>query len=990
MSYYITDELKENIIENGDDAFGLVVTYLIRTYGLSRSKAQEPAREIIKQVLTSKGEKKVEKEEIAEKDKKLKKFNTNEILSHLVTIPRFSFYGEEFLLTFLSILDKNIEEFEDWQNLAAVMYRKCLFNPTLRSIEEDGSKLRELINSIMSEIESFLKSSSHIGLTVETENIDSRTLSILKMLNSLVPETEVLLSIINSKKEEPFFPTLSLFMGSFSSLMKENFDRFKQIKEENESSQIFDNFMVPAIFPLSPEKQDKKNEFINIRLLNSYSRELMRILNENPEESLFSKRKRAFGISVMAYFAHILYKINKQHSLDTEQLENKTILELSQDKFLNLFSFASDLETGNWTKDIRNIGFKIKKVSEFLRYSYNPKSSIQHTFGEKKSKELTPHEILSEMEKRSSNSPELKILLDIIEQAAMKDTRMKAFFISIIKNLTKHSANNTDIDYAFFDDEVQFFKEMLAYIELNRKVMLKNFSETIKFLSQENDKFSFSVSDLKYSISYKALEDFITENENIEFINKFLISLNLNEQDKIQKEEDISIDKFFSIIDEIEESKVDNGILFTYQDNKYFITSCEFLDFLIRTLNEERFQELDVEIKYKKLLQLVETPLIITIDNIIRFLPPLNKYQDFFEIGYFFMVGNTIELTHPMTLSIVLNNDLREIVRNYSIYPGYGFIRIAVVGKSEATYIPLTNLILSYGMEALFSETTTAGRIAVEYGSSDKWVPSLDKNKVVFNKIEIPSLLEILKQQLGLRKKAFVGSESLKRQLSKFSLYFREFLLDNSIHENENEEEFYIALPELPFDILKVKLPENNKFEITQESLIHLSPTINLALKNKEPNKSLEIIKEEIREQLENLYTVSYFREYNELTEPFKQLVDANIIGQFTIQELEGQLISFPELKYTLSLLQKVQELTPNTINLNISEMGILFSSVFSIEDVIKRMQENILIVNQEFNTWQLSSEMKLRFYKDINQKLKKLLKEKIGDNNLYDILVPI
>ncbi|MHA1865830.1 MAG: hypothetical protein ACTSVB_03575, partial [Candidatus Heimdallarchaeaceae archaeon] len=417
---------------------------------------------------------------------------------------------------------------------------------------------------------------------------------------------------------------------------------------------------------------------------------------------------------------------------------------------------------------------------------------------------------------------------------------------------------------------------------------------------------------------------------------------------------------------------------------------CEFLDFLIRTLNEERFQELDVEIKYKKLLQLVETPLIITIDNIVRFLPPLNKYQDFFEIGYFFMVGNTIELTHPMTLSLITNNDLREIVRNYSIYPGYGFIRIAVVGKSEATYIPLTNLILSYGMEALFSETTTAGRIAVEYGSSDKWVPSLDKNKVVFNKIEIPSLLEILKQQLGLRKKAFVGSESLKRQLSKFSLYFREFLLDDSLHNNDTEEEFYIALPELPFDILKIKLLENEEVDIIQDSLVHLSSTINLALKNKEPNKSLDTISKEIREQLENLYTVSYFREYNELTEPFRQLIDANIIGQFTIQELEGQLISFPELKYTLSLLQKVQNLTPNTISLNISELGILFSSNFSMEDAIKRMKENILIVNQELNTWQLSSEMKLRFYRDINQKLKELLKEKVGDNNLYDILVPL
>ncbi|UJG43653.1 MAG: hypothetical protein K9W46_00375 [Candidatus Heimdallarchaeum endolithica] len=990
MSYFITDELKENIIENGDDAFGLVVTYLIRTYGLSRNKAQEPAREIIKQVLSSKGGKKEEKEETSEKDKRLKKFNTNEIFSHLFNIPKFSFYGEEFLNTFLSVLEKNIEEFEDWQNLAAVMYRKCLFNPTLRSIEDDGTKLRELINSMMNEIESFLKSSLHIGVSVDTREIDSRTLIILKMLNSFVSETEVLLSIINSKKEEPFFPTLSLFMGSFSSQIKDNYDRFRKIKEENESLQILDNFMVPSIFPLSQAKQEKNNEFFNIRLLNSFSNELIRILNENPEESLFSKRKRAFGITVMAYFAHVLYKANKQHSIDTEQLENKTILELSQDKFLNLFSFASDLETGNWIKEIRNIGFKVKKVSEILRYSYNPRSSIQHTFGEKKSKELTSHEILSEMEKRSSNSPELKILLDIVEQASMKDTRMKAFFISIIKNLTKHSVNNIDIDYAFFEDELQFFKEMIAYIELNRKIMAKNFSKIRDSVDQENEKFSFSVSNVKYSINYKILEEFAEKNKDIDFINKFVIAVSLKKQEKTLKEEEISIDKFLSVIDEIENNNLENGILFSYKNKKYFINNCEFLDFLIRTLNEERFQELDVEIKYKKLLQLVETPLIITIDNIVRFLPPLNKYQDFFEIGYFFMVGNTIELTHPMTLSLITNNDLREIVRNYSIYPGYGFIRIAVVGKSEATYIPLTNLILSYGMEALFSETTTAGRIAVEYGSSDKWVPSLDKNKVVFNKIEIPSLLEILKQQLGLRKKAFVGSESLKRQLSKFSLYFREFLLDDSLHNNDTEEEFYIALPELPFDILKIKLLENEEVDVIQDSLVHLSSTINLALKNKEPNKSLDTITKEIREQLENLYTVSYFREYNELTEPFRQLIDANIIGQFTIQELKGQLISFPELKYTLSLLQKVQNLTPNTINLNISELGILFSSIFSMEDAIKRMKENILIVNQELNTWQLSSEMKLHFYRDINQKLKELLKEKVGDNNLYDILVPL
>ncbi|MHA1304532.1 MAG: hypothetical protein ACTSPI_12615, partial [Candidatus Heimdallarchaeaceae archaeon] len=658
-------------------------------------------------------------------------------------------------------------------------------------------------------------------------------------------------------------------------------------------------------------------------------------------------------------------------------------------------SFARELESGTKEKEIRGLCAKINLVADVL--GYNKISEGEISFGERKIGEKTPRELIVELEQKGQEEHVWNILLDLIDVTAMNDTRLKGFLTTIVYSLidqvksAKETFNIHDVNH--------FIKELIAYKNLNRYCSLNNIGQILDYFERdEMQDLTITVDGKTFILEKESLISYVAKNEkenssfvDIEFLEYIFLSMFFEPKCDIHQAVKVTAPEFFTIVkDYMMEKEFVNSLVFEYQGQHHFVTSYEFLDFLLRVLNGEKFQELEVELRFKSQLQLIEKPIIITIDNVVRYLPPLaERFQDFFEIGYFFMVGNTIEFTHPNVLSKIDNRDLREAVRNYTIYPGLGFVRISVVGKDEAFYIPLNALVLSYGLEALLSETTIAGRIAVEYSSSDKWAPPISREKMTVNKIQIPKLLEIFKQQLGIRKTAYVENESLKRQIGKFATYFREFIAGKNVLKIEDQDSFYIGVPEFPLKLIKADKNNGEKYILQEESLSKLTSIVNLAFHNRAIGSTVETLEETISEELQQIYTISQFRSYDNLTSPFTQLIDDNIVGHFSLNDLIFTLQEYPQLEHALSILEETKNLTPD-LTLDISELGINFITRYTLSDLMKRIQENVVIVPQKGCSWQLSHDAKLIFYNDLFKDIRNMLSEKIGEKKLYEILVPI
>ncbi len=1014
--YFVPEELKQQIIENEENAFGLVVHYLINAYGLSRSKAQQPANELINSIINAAKQANTDDEKsanIPNTQHQLFKINKEFLLSQLLQNEQFSILGESFISVFLDNLDQVIKEHKDIsdiQTLTTIMYRKCIFNRAICNIEHLDVSLRDIVQQLMIEVSNLQVDESNYQEDLNFEEVSFAETILVNALTEQNNLSSKFASISHYPNSEGvlLFPSLYLMMNYIANYILDIRDRFDEIQENNSNENniglVDDFFVPPAVLPgFDDKKEDIK--YANNMLFSSLFQELTLIANEQQHLSLFSKRKLIFGLTITGFFAQSLFKLNKLLAEESGTIPDQSIIDISTKHFRELFAFAKDLEASTKNKEIRLVCSRINALGNVLGYSINSIGEIN--FGENTTSKISSRELLNEFEKKGETNNYWKVILELIDKSTLGDVRLKGYITSVIHFLMIESTSTTEERkglFTYINDIENLFSELISYKNLNRQYMIDNIDNFVNALKNSNRENLYYIIDNKcFALPTKSLIDFLEKSkekdsnnkQSLEKMDLILLSLFLQKEDQIIPPNvvTITIDEYFDIIkDNFSSARLDNGLIFSYSNKLHFISTFEFMEFLLRLFNGEEFQELEVDLKYKSKFQLMEKPIIITIENIVNFLPSMSKrFKDFFEIKYFFMVGNVIELTHPDLLAKVSANDIREAIRNYSIYPGLGFIRISVVGKDhDAVYIPLNTLVLSYGMEALLSEFSLAGRIALEYGSQDRWViKNILKDKLLINKIEVPSLLEIFKQQINIRKATYVENESLKRQLGKFAVYFREFIKGEKTIELQRDS-FVIGVPEFPLDLLEAIKDEKNHYTFNIKSLAEVSSTVRLALENISGEKTVEELNGQIKKELEEIYTIRYFRKYEELCPTLTQLIDNDIRGFYSSNELIEKINrGYPELKAVQQILEQAQELSLD-LSLEISSDGISFVTSYSLEDLINRFMNNTLIVPQAGSSWQLKGEMKIIFYKDITEKILKMLQEKVDDKLVYDIIVPL
>ncbi len=1009
--YPIPDDLRQYIKKYEEDAYGKVVRYLTSSFGLTRGKAQEPANQIINQVLTEDQPSSSESSAKSDSNTDTHVYLSKEhIISHLLETERFANFDYDFFDIFVDIYTKANQEQPGLgkEEITAIIYRKCLFNHTLRDLVPEDENLRSLIPKIVAEIQHLftLSQKTHQEIDLKPRNISFLERYILTNVGKIYPDNSFFFNILlhQIQTNEPFFPSLLLAMDSVLNHILTGDDRFDTLQQDIRQSgfgKAKNFFQAPAIFPIQQKASEKK---ANRGLLVSLESTIKSLLGEpNRSHSVLFKKKFLLGSIITALIAQKINLFLKEQNYEIKGTLDNQIHRATAHSFLDLLDLSEDLKKHSLLEPFGDT------LSTFI-HLFNYKSvSGKHIFGERSTTDLSEREISMELERLSSNNSYWQKLLVLLKRVSDRDSRFYSFLCTLLYGIIPdmYSKPPNTLEFYNLENIDHFIEELIAYKNLNRYDGLGfiTLQDTINQLDVSHILYFSPSQNTLFKLNKQQIFKYIEEQQHtsktrLETIIGDLFLYVFDKQDEYvqidtEKTETIPLDAFYRIISEdIKTQHPTICNIFLFNNQFHYISTLEFFDFLIRFISGETFIERELEVKYNDIEDIIQKPLIITLENMLGYLPVFkDRFQDFFTISAFFMVGETIELTHPEILSKFGGSCFADIIRNYSFYPGMGFLRISVIGKDdEASYLPLNLLMMSYGFEQLFSQKTTEGRMVVEFGQADKWSLPINVDEAVINKIQVPSLIEIIKQYSTRRSKRHVQSDIHALELGKFSQYFREFITGNNVLDINNDSSIIGLMPEYPLYLLKA-FKSNCSYSFDKINLTEFSEIIKHAFITTSPSTNHKTEFKLLKSELEQFYTVKTEVEWDNLSSPLKKICESNIEGKHTTSKLLHFLDSLnAHSKYdeTIYHLQKLNNVTKD-IEIQVESNKLIFYTKMTLDDVQKRLLESQISIGEEVSgNWQLSYDMKLIFYKEISDKIKDMLMQKIGDQYVYEIIIPI
>ncbi|MHA1778399.1 MAG: hypothetical protein ACTSYN_02395, partial [Candidatus Heimdallarchaeaceae archaeon] len=319
MRYPLPEHIKSAILQYGEDAYGTVVKYLVETFGLSRSNAQKPAREIIQKVLKEQQKGKLTQEtEISEAKKAHDILSKEKLLEHLYENKSYSAYDSSFLDGFIDIYieqKQNLDAQCDIDTLSLMIYRQCLFNPTIRNQIPDSTELRNIIDRLVKDLETATTYEHEVATSDVTlkrfEIPPSEIILARKLVLSDLSEELFSVALCEILAKAPFFPPFLLVLDYVRTLLLDLEDRNSKTQKyiRDRSSEYSFSFIPPSIFTFDTKSESPyKNEI----LLKRFQQNLTVLLLSNSNDfSVWKLRKNVFGRMLGVALAQELHRITQ-------------------------------------------------------------------------------------------------------------------------------------------------------------------------------------------------------------------------------------------------------------------------------------------------------------------------------------------------------------------------------------------------------------------------------------------------------------------------------------------------------------------------------------------------------------------------------------------------------------------------------------------------------------------------------------------------------
>lgn len=998
LKYPLPAHIREAILEYGEDAYGIVVKYLVETFGLSRNKAQEPAQKIIEKVLSEKEAKRVE-EKVEKKKEQPQLLSKEIILGYLASNESYAKYSHDLLDLFADIYiehKQNLKEGCDSDTLALMIYRQCLFDPNIRNIIPDSAELRAFINSIVKDLETAERYES----TLPDEHVKLKRINLPLEKELFVKSlfTGAVDDEINSMVLHEVLPNTAAFQEMLLAIdyvattildLKKKQEKIKEYLK-NLNSEITLSLLAPPLFSFD---QTVESPYKNETLLKRFKQGTEALMNQAATKKVWFVRKNLFGRAVSVILVHELYKLMQDLSQKLSVRTTDKIKDIVTYNFLDIYTFAEELISGSFPKPLRELGEKIVMIGKLLRIEI---TNGEPKFGEKRIGTLSDREIILEIERVAQFNNNWKFLINLIRSVSPEDLRTQDFLLSLLYGLIpdNFSYNAETRKYYRLTDITEFIKELLAYKNINRYYLQAENNLTEIFEQYREKNFRIMINNELFCISGEELYKQIVKEtgefaQGIETIDMALYILTTSE---VQHEESVGKEINFDELRKILSLQLqrDQGLykqgLFYSDEKIHYISVYEFLEFLLRVILNERFREEEVELIFKNIEDMLQLPLLITIENIIPAIPFLNNnFGQFFDISMLFLVGEYIEFTHPYILNLLNTKELIDVIRNYTIYPGLGFIKVSVIGKDEHVFIPLNILAINYGMEALISTTSTViGRMALEYGSADEWMPKIDMGKIRIKKFQLPSIIDLLKTELGITKTTSVETESYRLELRQLIQDLHDFIQNKNVIQLP-ENHYLCGIGDFPLHVIDIENVDSS-FNLKTKTLAEYTDIVKLVVEG----RHIENFPKTLEETISKYHQFIQNYPKDKVSPRLAKLFELGIEETLPAKEL---LRKIPETEYYEDIRSEIEKLCEITqdISIGINSHSITFYVTYSIQDLINRLWSNIIVADSgNESAWELSKDMKLIFYKEISTKIRSILCKEVAGKKLYELLFPV